>query len=174
MLVPFELRPGMPPEGLSAKEHGLAHSERVEEYLRRVAREGGFPLLIPDHVPNTHLALTLGEYARDAGEERHRAAHRAIFDARYGHGLDLGSRDVLLGIASALELDADDVSKAWEDGRFEERLRQFRHLAQYLGVAATPAALICNELLIGSRPYQVLNDALERCMVTPASAESDD
>ena len=164
----------MPPEGMSAKEHGLAHSERVEEYLRRVAREGGFPLLMPDHVPNTHLALTLGEWARDAGEERHVATHRAIFDARYGRGLDLGSRQVLLGIAASLGLDTQDISRAWDERRFDERLGQFRHLALYLGVAATPAALVCNELLIGSRPYQVLSDALGRCMVTPASAERGD
>jgi len=172
VLVPFELHADIPPEGVSAKEHGLAHSERVEEHLRRVARDGGFPLVLPDHLPNTHLALGLGEYARDAGEEQHRLAHQTIFDARYARGLDIGSREVLLGIAEALGFGADDVSKAWEDRRFDKRLDQFRHLAGYLGVAATPAALVCNELLIGSRPYQVLSDALERCTITPASAES--
>ena len=160
----------MPLEGFSAKENGLAHSEHVEEHLRGVAREGGFPLVLPDHLPNSHLALTLGEYARDAGEERHAAAHRAIFDARYGRGLDIGSRHVLLGLAESLGFDRGEVERSWDDRHFDERLQQFRHLALYLGVAATPAALVCNELLIGSRPYQVLESAIERCLVTPATA----
>ena len=40
-----------------------------------------------------------------------------------------------------------------------------------LGVGATPSALICNELLIGSRPYRVLEAALERCLVTEESVQ---
>lgn len=169
--MPFELRPDMPSGGFSAREKGLAHSEHVEEYLRRVAREGGFPLVLPDHLPNTHLAFTLGEYARDAGEERHGAVHRAIFDARYGQGLDIGSRQVLLDLSASLGFDTGEVENAWDARHFDERLHQYRRLAFYFGVAATPAALVCNELLIGSRPYRVIESALERCLVTPATAE---
>lgn len=169
MLVPFELRPGIPLEGWSAKEHGLEHAEHVDEHLRRVAREGAFPLVLPDHLPNTHLALTLGELARDAGEERHTATHRAIFGARYGRGRDIGSRDVLLDIATSQGFDTRDVERAWDEPSYDQRLGQFRNLARYLGIAATPAALVCNELIIGSRPYQVLTEALDRCMVTPES-----
>jgi len=170
VLVPFELRPSMPAEGLSASEHGLGHSEKVEEHLRRLAREGGFPLVLPDLIPNTHLALTLGELARDAGESRHEAMHRALFGAYFGRGQDLGRRDVLLEVALAQGFDSDDVSASWDESRFDERLEQFRHLAQHIGVGSTPTALVCNELIIGSRPYQVIQEAVDRCLVAPLTA----
>jgi hypothetical protein len=41
----------------------------------------------------------------------------------------------------------------------------------HLGIDSTPAALICNELLIGSRPYAVFKDALDRCLITPENVQ---
>ena len=58
-----------------------------------------------------------------------------------------------------------EVAEAFADGRYDERLHQFRHLALELGISATPSALICNELLIGTRPYEVLEASMERCLV---------
>ena len=42
-----------------------------------------------------------------------------------------------------------------------------------MGIDSTPAALICNELLIGSRPYQVLRDSIDRCLVTADNIEDE-
>ncbi len=165
-LVPFELRPAMPPEGVSFDQVGHAHSEKVKEHMKRMAAEGGLELVFPDFVPNTHLALALGEYGRDIGPEAHEAIHEAVFSAYSGRGEDIGSEEVLLGIAADKALDTADVAAAFAEGRYDERLHQFYHLALGMGVSATPSALICNELLIGSRPYQVLADSLERCLVT--------
>lgn len=166
LLVPFELRPAMPVEGLPLDQVGAPHSERVREHMKRMASEGGLELLFPDFVPNTHLALALGEYGRDIGTEAHEAVHEAIFSAYSGRGEDIGSEEVLLGIAADHALDSGDVAAAFAEGRYDERLHQFYHLALAMGVSATPSALICNELLIGSRPYQVLAESLERCVVT--------
>lgn len=167
VLVPFELRPGMPPGGfrVSAREVG-DHSERVEEHLSRIAARDGFPFVSPSFVPNTHLALALGEYARDLGHEQHQAAHAAIFGAYFAQERDIGSRDVLREVARDLGYESHAVESAWDSGRYDDRLHQFRHLAVGLGLQSTPAALICNELVIGSRPYEVLKEALDRCLVT--------
>ena len=91
-LVPFELRPQAPPEGLPIEEVG-EHSPHVEEHMERMATEFALPLVHPRRVPNTHLALVLGEYARDLGPEAHEAMHEAIFEAYSGKGLDIGDRD---------------------------------------------------------------------------------
>lgn len=164
-LVPFELRPGLDPAGVPIEELGGAHSEHIEEHMQRMAREGGLPLVFPDFVPNTHLALALGEHARDQGPDVHERVHEAIFEAYSGHALDIGALEVLLDLAEREGLQRDEVVAALESGRYDERLHQFRHFALALGVTATPAALVCNELFIGTRPYQVLADALERCLV---------
>ncbi len=167
VLVPFELRPDMPDEGISASEHGLTHSERVEARLVEIAAEQGQPWVALDHIPKTHLAMVMAEVARDKGFEVHWRTHMAIFTAHYGTGADIGDRKVLLGIADEVGLDCAEVERSWADPAFDERLHQFGHLAMHLGVEQTPAALVCNELLIGSRPYGVLQAAIERCLVRP-------
>ena len=162
-LVPFELRPTMPEEGLDLSEAGTGHSERVDEYLERTAEKEGFPFSQPSFLPSTHRALVLGELARDHGDELHRTVHGAIFRAYFGDGLDIGSAEVLKDIAAGEGIDVDELEQAWGDGTYDERLHQFRHVAMHLGLDATPAALICNELFIGSRPAGVLREALEKC-----------
>jgi predicted DsbA family dithiol-disulfide isomerase len=172
-LVPFELRPDLPAEGTPLGEVG-GHSPRVQAHMRRMAEEGGLALGFPALVPNTHLALALGEYVRELGPEAHEAVHEAIFEAYNARGQDIGSREVLTAIAQGHALDADDLRRAWDEGRYDERIHQYYHLALALGITATPAALICNELLIGARPYRVLQESLERCLLTPESIEGAD
>ena len=162
-LVPFELRPELPEEGIDLSEIGTGHSERVDKYLERTAEKEGFPFTQPALLPNTHRALVLGELARDLGDALHRAVHAAVFEAYFGEGRDIGSAGVLIEVASELGIDEDELVRAWDEGTYDERLHQFRHVALHLGLDATPAALICNELFIGSRPAGVLREALERC-----------
>lgn len=171
--IPFELRPDVPAEGISATEHGLAHSERVEKRLLELAEAAGHPMVLPDHVPNTHRAIVLAEYARDRGDDVFWRVHQAVFDAYYGQGLDISATGVLLAIASAEGFDSAEVEHAWDAGVYEERLHEFYHLALHLGLDTTPAALICNELLIGSRPYGVLREAVQRCLITPQTLDAD-
>lgn len=164
-LVPFELRPNLPAEGVSISEAGGGHSEKVVEHMKRMAAEGGVELTFPDRVPNTHYALALAEFARDLGPEAHEAIHEAIFEAYNARGEDIGSEDVVLAIAEKHALDVEAVRTALHEGSFDDRLHQFYHLALAFGVNATPSALICNELMIGSRPYAVLEQSVERCLV---------
>ena len=171
MLVPFELRPDAPAGGLSAEAEGLGHSERAEKRLLELAAEAGHEMVLGDHIPNTHLAIAMAEFTRDLGSETHRRVHAAIFAAYYGQGLDIGSREVLRDVARAEGLDAEALEAAWDEGRYDDRLHEFDHLGMHLGIDTTPAALICNELLIGSRPYGVLREALLRCLVTANNIE---
>ncbi len=164
-LIPFELRPGLAETGVSIAEMGAGHSERVEEYMQRMAREADIGLTFPSFVPNTHLALALGECARDAGPEVHESVHEAIFSAYSARAEDIGNAEVLLRIANEEALDVADVAAAFAERRYDERLHQFRHLALEIGITATPSALICNELLIGSRPYEVIEASLEHCLL---------
>jgi predicted DsbA family dithiol-disulfide isomerase len=166
LLVPFELRPDMPEEGYSQSELEVAGtSSRVEDHIARLAAKDGFAWANPPFLPKTHKALTLGEIARDQGVETHWRMHQAIFGAYLGEGHDIGSESVLLDIAKEEGFDPEGVAEAIAGDAFGERLHQFRHVGMHLGIEATPAALICNELLIGSRPYGVLKDAVDRCLV---------
>lgn len=162
--IPFELRPGMPLEGVSAAEHGIAHGPRVDAYLAQLAERDGYPLVMCDHVPHTHAAMIMAEVARDLGREVHARVHAAIFDAYFGRGLDIGTPTVLLDIAEREGLPIEDVGRAWREGTYEERLEKFHEFAHSIGVTATPSALVCDELLIGTHPYGQLAEAAERCL----------
>jgi len=169
-LMPYELRPQMPAEGVPIEQIGR-HSERVEEHMVRMAREADIGFMFPAFVPKTHLALALGEYARDEGPEAHEVLHEAIFSAYNARGEDIGNAEVLLDIAETHALDRTDVAAAFAEGRFDERLHEFLHLALSLGISATPSALICNELFIGTRPYEVLEESLRRCLIDEHAVE---
>ena len=147
------------------------HSDRVAEHIERLAAKDGFPWVNPPFLPKTHLALVLGEMARDLGEARHTSMHQAIFGAYFGDALDIGKRDILLAIAEEQGFTREEVERVWAAVVYDERLEQFRHLAINMGLDSTPAALICNELLIGSRPYGVFKDAVDRCLVTAENVE---
>lgn len=162
--IPFELRPDVPDEGISSAAHGLEHDDRVKRHLRRLAEKEGIPFQEVDLLPNTHKAMLMAESARDEGV--YPRVHTAIFAAYFGDGEDIGDETVLLRVARENGLDPRKVVEAWASGKHEERLHAFRHLGEDLGVTATPAALICNELMIGSRPYGVIRDAVGRCLVT--------
>ena len=104
-LVPFELRPGMPVEGVSVSETGAGHSERVEEYMRRMAREAGIGLVLPDvraqHAPGAGARRVRPR----CGTEVHEKVHEAIFSAYSASAQDIGSEEVLLRIAEEHGLD---------------------------------------------------------------------
>jgi len=162
--LPFELHPDVPEGGVSALETGLAYSDHVQALMVRRAAEEGVPFTLPDLLPNTRHALALGEFAREAGIEVHERVHVALFAARYAHGRDIGSDDVLLDVAAREGLDTAELARVWAEGTFDERLHRFRHLALAMGVTGTPSAIICNELIIGVRPTHVLQEALDRCV----------
>jgi len=166
VLMPFELRPTLPGEGVPISEIGGGHSQKVEEHMMRMAAEGGLRLTLAQFVPNTHYALALGEFARDRGSEIHEAVHDSVFSAYNADGRDIGGLDIVMEIAENHGFDRTEVEVALTEGLYDDRLHQFYHLAQSFGITATPSALICNELFIGSRPYAVLEEALSRCLVT--------
>lgn len=172
-LIPFELRPDLDTAGVPIETIGPPHSERVREHMRKMADEGGLEIEFPAFVPNTHRALVLGEYGRDLGPEAHEALHETIFSAYNAHGADIGDDSVLVDIAEKHALDAAEVAAVLSDGRYDERIHQFRHLALSMGVQATPSALICNELFIGSRPYEVLAESVRRCAEGPEDMRRD-
>lgn len=169
--VPFELRPDMPDKGLSASRDGLSHSSRVEQRLIELAAKEGERMVLPDLIPKTHDAMVLAEMGRDRGEDVFWPLHMDIFREYFVAGRDIGARDVLIPVGVRHGIPEAEVVEAWDSGRYDERLHDFRHLALHLGIEETPSAIICNELLIGSRPYEVLRATVQRCLVRPATIE---
>ena len=131
--VPLELRP--PPFPLLDPEG--------EEWRRRwgeataAAVERGVHLVPPALVPWTRKAHELVLHAETKGVEE--SAHRAVFDAVFVGGLDVGRVDVLVSIAEDLGLDATETKAVLDVDRHTASVAEARRLAATSGITAPPA-----------------------------------
>ena len=76
------------------------------------------PLVVPR--PRTRLAFEAWLYACD--HDRGSLWNSCMYHAYFMDELDIGDKDVLLHIAKSLLLDADDLSRALDEGRYTEKL----------------------------------------------------
>lgn len=98
---------------------------RREKYrvLEVPCEELGLTMKLPPHVvprPRTRLAFEAWLYACD--HDRGNLWNSCMYHAYFMDELDIGNKDVLLHIAKSLLLDADDLSRALDEGRYTERL----------------------------------------------------
>ena len=165
-LQPFELNPGMPPEGedivhYMGRKYGLT-AEQVAE-RRAVIRERGAAVGF-DFGPRTHVWNTFDAHRllHWAGlEGRGRELKRALLAAYHGRGENPGSHEVLLRLAGEAGLDAGRASDVLEGGGFAAEVRgQERHW-QRLGIRSVPSVIVERRHLIqGGQPVEVFENAL--------------
>lgn len=150
---------GLPLEGIDRPAEAWA---RVEAEVSDMAREEGLDFSLPDFVANSHEALQAGEFARDLGPDAFVRAHRALFEAYFVEGRNLGRRPVLLAVAEAAGLDRQGLEGALEDGRYEEELERASEEASRYDVEGTPTLLFGRHKVVGAAPEDVLREAARR------------
>jgi predicted DsbA family dithiol-disulfide isomerase len=129
----FELRPDPAPT-----------LDPAGEYLRTtwarsvypMAAQRGMTLRLPPVQPRSRKAFEAVEHARSEG--RFDAMHRALFQAFFEDGRDIGSIDVLVEAGRSVGLEAPALRAALDDGRFAAQVLHDQSLAQRLGVRAVP------------------------------------
>jgi predicted DsbA family dithiol-disulfide isomerase len=122
---------------------GLPHAERI------------------DRVPNSRRALVLGEYAREQG--RFEEVHRALFRAYWAEGRDIGSDDVLLGVAAAAGLDRAEAAARLGDPDLLRIVARQTAIALENGASGVPAWAIDERVLVpGAQPHEVFERVLEQ------------
>jgi len=130
-----------------------------------MAAERGLLMRLPPVAPRTRLAFQSVELARDHG--KFDAMHRAIFEALFRDGRDIGHIDVLADLAAGVELSPVLLRGALEAGTYEPRVLDQERQAYWLGITAVPAMFVGNDLttaepVIGAVPYEWLKDAIDR------------
>jgi len=130
----FELRPEpvptLPPDG---------------EYLHRVwnasvypmAESLGITMKLPPVQPRSRLAHETGYWARTQGkfDEMNAELFRAFFE----RGKNIGEPEVLISLASKLNLDTDSLRRVLESREFEQNVLEDEQTAQTLGLSGVPA-----------------------------------
>jgi len=154
--VPLELRP--PPAPLldpDAPEWRTRWEAALEEASRH-----GIRLAEPALLPWTRKAHELVLHAASAGVGE--AAHRAVFDAVFLNGRDVGRVDVLVALARELGLDAREARVVLDVDRYAEDVIAGRAEAAAAGVAASPALASAHGTLQGFHNRDALRTFLLR------------
>lgn len=168
---PFELNPGMAPEGENIVEHiGRKYGSTPEQsaasraMIRERAAEVGFDMRMDEasRIRNTFDAHRLLAWAAaTAGPEGQRALKTALFAAYFTEGRDVSDRAVLAKVAGSAGLDAKEAAAVLADGRFADEVRAEQGLWRGRGINAVPAVVVEGKWLIsGGQPAGVYEEAL--------------
>lgn len=167
--LPFLLDPTTPDEGVDLRErlqkkYGVP-AEQMFGRVESAARESGIPLdfsKITRAVATTR-AHTLLRHAREKHTQR--ALNRALLDAYFLEGRDVGSVDVLADIASAHGFDADEARAIVGD---DAELRVTREEAASVaaqGISGVPFFIFGERLaLSGAQSVEVMKQAITRAL----------
>jgi predicted DsbA family dithiol-disulfide isomerase len=142
--LPFQLNPGMPPEGMQRSEYRRAKFgsvERGRQLDARVAAEGhgegiAFALERIERTPNTFAAHRLIDLAQERGAGG--PVVDALFRAYFEEARDTGNREVLLGIAEAAGLPRSEVEARWNDALQAQRVAELEESMKALGISGVP------------------------------------
>ena len=170
---PFELNPGMAPEGENIVEHiGRKYGSTPEQsaasraMIGERAAEVGFDMRMDEasRIWNTFDAHRLLAWAAaTAGPEGQRALKKALFAAHFTEGRNIADRAVLAEVAGAAGLDAEEAAAVLADGRFADEVRAEQGLWRGRGVNAVPAVVVEGKYLIsGGQPASVYEVALRK------------
>jgi predicted DsbA family dithiol-disulfide isomerase len=154
----YLLAPDTPPEG---RPHPYPPEVRKQRSgpVREMAASAGLPITDHDWISNSRPALEAAEYARDQGlfDE----FHRAVFDAYWAEGRDIGKHDVLREIATSVGLDAAAMIDALNEGRYVERVNEDILISRQIGLSGVPAFIVGNRAIVGAQPYEMFEHVME-------------
>ena len=167
---PFELNPGMPPEGADAAQYLKAKYGMGDEQLAanraNIAARGaalGFTFGERAHVWNTFDAHRLLHWAGLQSAAAQLAMKRALLKAYHGEGRNPGAHDVLLDLAAQVGLDTTEAAAVLADDRYTDEVRTAEREWQQAGIQSVPAVVIDRRHLIsGGQPAEVFEQALRR------------
>ncbi len=168
---PFELNPGMAPEGADAAQYLKAKYGMGDEQLAanraNIAARGaalGFSFGERAHVWNTFDAHRLLHWAGLQSAAAQLAMKRALLKAYHGEGRNPAAREVLLEAAAAAGLDAGEAAAVIDDSAcFADEVREAESEWQQAGIRSVPSVVIDRRFLVaGGQPPEVFEDALRR------------
>jgi predicted DsbA family dithiol-disulfide isomerase len=167
---PFELNPGMGPEGQDIFEHitekyGSTPAQQAQsrEMIRQRGAELGFTFDMSKRgrIYNTFDAHRLLHWAEAQG--RQRALKEKLFEAYFTQGDDPSSHDVLARVAGEVGLDREQARAVLESNAYADEVRQQEYYWQRAGIRSVPAIVINERHLIsGGQPPEVFEQALRQ------------
>lgn len=167
---PFELNPDMPAEGREraayrASKFGPEKARRLDQEMTERGREVGIAFAFDKQprTPNTRLAHRLIWQAEQQGREAQNALVDRLFAAYFEQGADIGQKTVLLDLAHAAGLDADDAHAALDDDGSLAAVLDLEAAGMSLGIRGVPFFLLIDRYAVsGAQPPEMWHEALPK------------
>ena len=174
---PFELNPGMAPEGQEITEHitqkyGITPAQAAanRENIRARGAELGFKFSMADEpgggrhrIYNTFDAHRLLHWAELEGAGKQKALKEALFKAYFTDGQSPASHEVLVRVAGEVGLDAARAREILASSAYADEVREREQFYQSQGIHSVPAVIINERHLIsGGQPVEVFEQALRQ------------
>ena len=165
---PFQLNPGMPPQGVDRAEYLAAkfggQDGAVSVYARVVEAAAAAGIAIDfatiKTMPNTFNAHRMIHWAGLEGKQT--AMISALFRAYWQEGRDIGDVETLSAIAREIGLDAAAMARLLASDADTEALKAREKHARERGVNAVPTFLIANQYVVsGAQPPEVWGQVID-------------
>lgn len=174
-LQPFELNPGMAPEGVDvvsymARKYGRTAEQVAERqaFIRDRGAEVGFAFGPRTRTWNTFDAHRLLHWA--GGEGRQLPLKRALLAAYHTRGENPSSHEVLLRLAGEVGLDVGRARAVLESGEFGPEVRNSIRHWRALGIDSVPSAIVDDRHVIqGGQPVEAIAQALRQIAAGPGA-----
>jgi len=164
---PFELNPGMPPEGMDRRGYRVAkfgsweRGQAMDARVAGVAAQDGlrFDYDRITRTPNTFRAHRLMWLAAREGAVADRLA-RSMFESYFTEGRDLSDPAVLVDLAGGIGMDPALITAFLSGNDGAEAVRALERNAQRDGIDGVPFIRIGDIELSGAQPVEVFEAAL--------------
>lgn len=157
----LEIHPETPIQGVNLNNRfGASNLKSMKESLIFSGKEYGIEFGNLNFMPNSHSALESAEYARSVG--KFEAYHKALMDAYFKDGRDIGKIDVLIELARKIDMDDKELYDAIKERRFETKLISDANRAHGMGINSTPVFIINDEyMIIGAQHIDIFRETLD-------------
>jgi predicted DsbA family dithiol-disulfide isomerase len=131
--------------------------------IAQLAEKAGLRLEPQARISNTHLALQVAEFAKEKG--LFKEYHRAVFEAYWQEGRDIGDRRQLFSIAASLGLDQKELEAYLRSGKADVKLGQYLREVRQYGIDGVPTFIIGNKMVVGAQPYEALERVVKEELI---------
>ena len=128
------------------------------------------------HIPNSHRSLEAAAFAREQGVFD--AYHRALFNAYFGEGRDIGDVFVLSELGVAIGLEAAALEEALAAGHYTALVNEATEEARGSGITGTPTFIFEDGErrlpIVGAQDYAVFQNVAQRMGASRRTEGGDD
>ena len=151
---PFQLNPGMPPDGMDRQEYLISKfgsSDAAKTVYENIYEEGvkegiNFNFDLIEVTPNSFNSHRLLALAYNANIQE--KVLDDLFESYFLHGKDIGDPNILLQIAIKHNIDAEDFKSYLSDQENIEPLANEEIQAKKMGIKSIPTYIVNKQIVI--------------------------